>query len=235
MRVVLSSAPLAVWLLVACEGAVQVGHGGGGGAVDLYAECASPSGYRVCTEEGDDRCPTSQCGGPCAAGLAFSHCLNDALRAWDEGYICPDGAVQADWTTGGTVVPVPFEVGLLYLEYGEADRVRYCDSSPFDGTPLLELDVCPIVEGFEACGGTCGGCPQNHECIGRSPTHLGICFELGGNSCWTDTLCGDGEECFWFSEEARHDPYGWGLCVATDTCAALEAQLPGGGVCVPTP
>lgn len=223
--------------LLACGTGVRTPADGGAGGqpTDPYAACASPSGYRVCTGPGDDRCPVTQCEGLCPGGLAFSTCRNDRWFEWDRGYLCPDGAVQIDWSSAGSFMAAPFELGQLYLLYGEEDRVRYCDSSPFDGAPLLEPEVCPSSDGFEVCGGACGGCPQGHECIGRSSSHLGFCFEIGENICREGWACDGGLVCFWFSEAARHDVHGWGLCVTPERCAALEQQLPGGGVCVPSP
>jgi hypothetical protein len=150
-------------------------------------------------------------------------------------YLCPDGKVCIDLAHDQYITNcVPYNMGKLYADAGNADSVRYADLSLFTGEPLPEPTTCPTFDGFPICGGNCGGCPPETVCTGRSPRHpYRICAP--NNSCAPskEIWCGAGQGCFvWTVEpEAQELANESGYCYPLATCQAMAAELPGGGSC----
>jgi hypothetical protein len=128
---------------------------------------------------------------------------------------------------------MPFNLGVLFVNAGEADRVRYADLGLFTGDPLPIPEACPRL-GIPICGGACGGCPGEDLCTGRSPLHpYGICVPPVSGQCSPMSNCGTGKACFTYLVEpaAQAIADDWGYCLPTDLCEAIASQLPGGGAC----
>ncbi len=205
--------------------------------------CTSPSGAKVC---GGSNCSggNSPCANDCISGtsadvgLCFDHCnpFPPFCPLAPEGQICVrDFAV-------GTFSAAAFDVGVLFASNDAGVRVRYADMGEWTGDPLPVPATCPQVTGFQLCGPGCGACPTGQICIGRSPLHPnGHCVAPSpppfcGLTDAGPVGCDAGQSCFTYTVQPQvqreADEYG-GLCFPTATCAAIAAQLPGGGTCTP--
>lgn len=238
-------------VVLGCGGRLP-GAGDGGDSGDSGADagagwttCSSPSGQRVCY--GPDACPfdikvclgcinglkipsnDSTTLGVCVGspGLAGGFC-SEAL----DGQLCVQFAPNArnTWTTG------EFDLGLLFLRNGAAERVRYADFGLFDGTPLPEPTTCPSLGAARICGGNCGGCASDQFCHGRSPLHpFGFCVPKTPSWCTATnpTACPSGSGCFIFKVQPAAQPLAdnEGLCMPKAACLELATSYPGGGTC----
>jgi hypothetical protein len=151
---------------------------------------------------------------------------------------CVDGGICFDLGMGvGAFHCAPYDVGILFEQYGAENRLRYADWGLWTGDPLPEPETCPSISGVPICGGNCGGCPAGQHCTGRSPLHpFGVCFRDDEKSCTKDEpSCDAGDACFFFAVEVEAMPlaYEAGHCVPLESCVATAEQLPGGGECIP--
>jgi hypothetical protein len=150
-----------------------------------------------------------------------------------DGQVCFEMAADAGfaWVRTGA-----FDLGLLFLRNGAADRVRYADFGLFDGTPLPEPTTCPTLNAARICGGNCGGCAPNEFCHGRAPLHpFGFCVPKTPSWCTAanPSACPNGSGCFIFKVQPIAQPLAdnEGLCMPKAACLELAASYPGGGTC----
>ena len=135
----------------------------------------------------------------------------------------------------GAFFEVPYDAAAILGNDGAGAQLRYADYGLWTGEPLPTSTSCPSFTGFTACGPGCGACPGDRICTGRSPLHpQGFCIPKDTGIC-----DGSGDVnyygfCFTFTVQAEAqtiaDKNGYFLS-SSDECAALAAQLPGGGKC----
>lgn len=220
-----------------------------------WTTCESPSGIGIC-------------GGPNNCGAQCANCGNvvdaselracgdvspdfdvDAGVAWD-GYICPDGALNAChgdenapacWENACVAADLP----RLYLLNGRADLARYADRSTYTGDPLPPPPTtCPSVSaGLQLCGGACGACQPTKVCTGRSPLHpYSLCVDseptsfpcTRGTGGYCDSVR-SGFMCLTFKVDSAAQSIAdqSSVCVDGATCQAAAQSYPGGAVCTP--
>jgi hypothetical protein len=247
---------VALQLLEGCGGSVSSGAPAADAGDDASTEsdvgteamatqCQSPDGFAVCG--GTSACPdTATCGCVprfCDAGAGL--CANDAAVAWNAPYcfLCADGDVCVlESSTCGAVIPTdlgdcyPYEVGALFAQNGASDQVWYTDYSSWTGEALPDPETCPTFGTFRICGGNCGGCNSGEVCTGRSPLHpYGVCIATSAQGCSTQgtTPCTVGSSCFRYTVQpaAQVGANGHGVCLPTNECQDMAANLPGGGTC----
>lgn len=225
------------------------------------SKCRSAQGFAICG--GPDHCPPQppECG--CydlrvwtgeANDLAL--CGNDAYIRFTHDYFqsgtktcqgCGDGHVCVQPTVEYSIYYcAPWEVGELYRGAGGQHRVRYPDLSLWTGEPIpATAPSCPSPGPIRYCGGGCGTCLPDENCIGLSPLHpVGFCRQKnqGWASCdivnsTPKVSCASGgsptDACFTFKVQPETqmlaDQYGY--CFPPATCDVLAAAL--GGKCTP--
>lgn len=158
---------------------------------------------------------------------------------------CPDTELCSTYLSPNVATCIPFSLGVMFEKYStDPSIVHYGDFSSWTGDAIPNPQTCPSIDGFQACGGNCGGCTTGAVCSGRSPLHpVGVCFTPLDKYCWTQQPgngfpptqgCSAGESCFIFTVDAPAQTIANqnGGCMATAKCQTLAAQLPGGGSCV---
>ena len=131
----------------------------------------------------------------------------------------------------------PFSLGTLFANNGAADRVRYPDMSHWTGEALPSPTTCPALNVAHLCGLSCGDCPADYSCYGRSPLHpYSVCVPPVNDSCSrkAGTPCADpSNKCFTFKvEDVDQSTADFrSLCFPVDQCLDLTQNLPGGAFC----
>jgi hypothetical protein len=217
----------------------------GGDGDAALSPCESTMGLALCGGSLD--CPnTAACNcAPrfCDAGAAI--CLNDAAVGLHAPtcFLCPDGdvcveeeplcGVDSSVALGSCY---PFELGALFAQDGASEQVHYADYASWTGASLPEPETCPTFNTFSICGAHCGGCNSGDVCTGRSPLHpYGVCLPTSSTECSTTgtAACEAGSSCFRFTVQtsAQGGADAHGVCLSTDQCQDMAANLPGGGSC----
>jgi len=237
-RLLLASVVLAL-ACGACDPEVETltganGQGAGVSGTSGGELCSTPGGQRVC--QGPNDCSTDDC-----------LCLEDSFGAEPNAlgicslemgpwlallFDCPDGTVLLY-----DITCAPWDLGKLFCDSGASHKVRFLDYGAFDCEPLPEPSDCPETEVLKLCGDACGACDDGELCRGRSRLHpYSFCMPSGVDFCRKEEpYCGEGDNCFVYNVDEVSQPTAdnLGICMPAATCAAAEAELPGGGVCYP--
>ena len=243
--------------LFGCGGTIGGPDGGDSGSSDGPADqtsldgdggwtnCTSPTKQQVC--DGPNACAHGACDCPVTgkdSPNAVHACYDSPGFAaangckWaNDGFIC----VAPDDSAPDFFFDAEFDMGVLFASNGAADRVRYADFGLWTGAALPEPVTCPTLTSAKLCGGNCGGCPGSFICHGRAPLHpYGFCLPTAGPSA-SDTCdlskniacSGTQDKCFAFTVEASAQAVADGnsVCLPSDVCDDLAANLPGGASC----
>lgn len=159
-----------------------------------------------------------------------------------DGYLCTflDERVASVGWWSGLKCAGP-EYGVLLSLNGKTDWIRYADRSTYLGAPLPEPTTCPSIPGMNLCGGSCGSCPADYVCVGRSPLHpYSLCVNAAGkpnvlSNCERKFGCDAGRKCLTFKVDGAAQPIAdaHGVCVDAAICDAAATSYPGGAFCGP--
>jgi hypothetical protein len=180
--------------------------------------------------------------GQCQGSQFFDH--SSLCLACLEGDVC----VQTQPGLPGGLTCVERVLCEKIVASGDPASCFFSDKSRFTLDQIPDPPSCPGGTITQFCGGSCGGCPADQTCAGRSPSRpLGICVAshvisdgmkkpIPEACVHPDGHCQNvGKECFVYRDP---DTQGYanalGLCFPHAQCDELAKTVPGGGACFDT-
>ncbi len=212
-----------------------------------WTQCTSPDNIGICG--GPSRCVPPNCPEcyPQTVTDQIGPCGSPYLSPVIFPQVCHPGLADRACTTwraadGGILewLNSEFNYGALLAQNGDSADVRYADMGTWTVNTIPDPPSCPMMGSVLPCGGSCGTCPQDQTCYGRSPLHpVGICRPDAGTDCAVNHSCAltgvKGLLCFTYTVDPAAQPLAdtVGMCFSAADCNAIAASLPGGGKCTP--